>query len=122
MKFKIKIKDKDYEIEIKEEQDRVKIIVNGKEFVFEEKETSLPQVLLQKKNFSKKEILAPLDGVISKILVKEGDVVKKNQTLLFLSAMKMENEICAEDDGKIKKILVKEGDKVKKDDVLILLI
>ena len=37
-------------------------------------------------------VRSPLPGVILEIKVKEGDTVKRGQTLLVLEAMKMENE------------------------------
>ena len=42
---------------------------------------------------SKSGIKSPLPGVILEIKVKEGDTVKRGQTLLVLEAMKMENDI-----------------------------
>ncbi len=63
-------------------------------------------------------IRAMLPGVVTKILVKEGDEVKAGETIMILEAMKMENEVKSIKDGKIKRILVKEGDRVEKDDVL----
>lgn len=125
MKLKFNIKGKSYDIEISEVEGKVKIIVDGKEFVFEgekEKEISFPQVFLPKRDFLKKEILAPIDGVISEIFVKETDFVKKNQKVLTISSMKMENELVSEFEGKIKEILVKKSQKVKKNEVLIRLI
>ena len=124
-KMKIKIGEKVYDIEISESGcGKVKIVVKGKEFLFgkEEKEISIPQVSLPKRDFLKKEILAPIDGVISEIFIKEADFVKKNQKVLTLSSMKMENELVSEFEGKIKEILVKKGQKIKKDEVLIKLI
>lgn len=55
------------------------------------------------------ELLTQMPGKIVKILVKEGDEVKKGETLLILEAMKMENEIKAGIDGKVKAIHVQEG-------------
>ena len=43
---------------------------------------------------------------------KEGDVVKKGQTLMILEAMKMENNILASTNGTISQILVAKGDSV----------
>ncbi len=40
-----------------------------------------------------KEIKAPMPGLVLKLLVKEGDAVKKNDPMLILEAMKMENVI-----------------------------
>ena len=64
-------------------------------------------------------IKSPLPGVILDIKVKEGDTVKRGQTLLILEAMKMENEIPADFDGTVKKILVEKGQTVKAGETLI---
>jgi pyruvate carboxylase len=44
---------------------------------------------------------APLQGLLSKVLVKKGDKVKKNQQLFVLEAMKMETIITAPHDAEI---------------------
>lgn len=121
MKFNLKIGEKNFEIEILETEEGTKIRVNKKEFLFKEKlkEKIGGRVIIPKRNFSKLEVLAPLAGEISEILVKEGDWVKKDTPLLIISAMKMENEILAEKEGKINKIFVKKGQKVKKDEKLM---
>ncbi|HEX5350976.1 MAG TPA: biotin/lipoyl-containing protein, partial [Trichococcus sp.] len=54
-----------------------------------------------------KTMLAPMAGTILRILVKEGQRVKKGENLIVLEAMKMENEIVADEDGIIRSILVK---------------
>lgn len=120
MKFKINFQGKEYEIEILETNEGTKIRVGEKEFLFErEKEETTTSVVLPKSDFSKKKICAPISGMISEIFIKEGDWVKKNQPLLHIYAMKMENEILAEKEGKITKIFVKKGENVKKDDPLV---
>ena len=53
----------------------------------------------------------PMPGKILKTLVKDGDKVTKNQKVLVLEAMKMENDIVSPADGVIS-LLVKEGDDV----------
>ncbi len=67
------------------------------------------------------EIKAPMPGGVWKILKRSGDVVKKNEPILILEVMKMENEIVAPSDGTIKEILVKESDKVAAGQTLIML-
>ena len=64
-------------------------------------------------------IAAPLPGLILKISVKEGDMVKAGQHVIIMEAMKMENEIQAPKDGKVKFVLVKEGDSVNEGDIMI---
>ncbi len=60
-----------------------------------------------------------IPGTILKVLVKEGQKVEKNQPLLILEAMKMENEILADFATKIKKIHVKKGEKVPRQTLMI---
>ncbi len=60
-----------------------------------------------------------IPGTISKILVKEGEEVKKNQPVLTVEAMKMETSIVAKEDGVIDRIYVKEGEKVSQGDLLV---
>jgi len=64
-------------------------------------------------------IIAPLPGLILKIHVKPGDVVKAGQNLVVMEAMKMENDVQAPGNGTVKSILIKEGDSVNEGDVLI---
>ncbi|MBR5122291.1 MAG: biotin/lipoyl-binding protein, partial [Anaerotignum sp.] len=60
-----------------------------------------------------------IPGTVSKVLVKEGEEVKKNQPLLTVEAMKMETSIVANQDGVIDKIYVKEAEKVNQGDLLV---
>ncbi len=55
------------------------------------------------------ELLSQMPGKVVKILVNEGDEVKKGDTLLILEAMKMENEIKSGTDGVVKSVQVQEG-------------
>lgn len=64
-------------------------------------------------------IKAPMPGMVLKILVKEGDEIKKGEPVLILEAMKMENALKATYDATIKSIKVNEGVAVEKGTVLI---
>ena len=61
---------------------------------------------------AKSGVKSPLPGVILDIKVKEGDEVKKGQTIIILEAMKMENSINADKDGKVTAINVSKGESV----------
>lgn len=127
MKIKLKMKEKEYDVEIidSEKSDSVKIIVNAKEFLFNkdnsDKEITVAQTIIPKRDFSAKVIKASIAGVISEVSVGVGDLVKPGQKLLILSAMKMENEIVSDIEGKIKEIKIKQNGRVKEGDVLIIL-
>ena len=64
---------------------------------------------------------SPLPGSIIKVLVSEGQAVKRGETLLTMESMKMENEIKAEKDGVIVSIAVAPGQNVMQDDTLLMM-
>ena len=66
-------------------------------------------------------ISTPMPGKVVKIFVEEGQEVKAGETLVIVSAMKMESEYKVTTDKIIKEILVKEGDNVDGDQPLITL-
>jgi biotin carboxyl carrier protein len=66
-------------------------------------------------------IKVPMPGKVVDVLVSEGDEVKAGQTLVIVSAMKMESEYKSGRDGKIRQILVKAGDTVDSDQVMVTL-
>lgn len=66
-----------------------------------------------------KHIGAQMPGSVVKVLVKPGDKVKQNDTLIVTEAMKMESTIQASMDGVIKAVHVVEKEQVKGDDLLI---
>ncbi|MFN0187808.1 MAG: biotin/lipoyl-containing protein [Bacteroidia bacterium] len=67
------------------------------------------------------DLKAPMPGLVVNIPVKEGDQVKKGDTLVILEAMKMENALKATVDATVKKIAVTKGKVVDKNEVLIYL-
>lgn len=64
-------------------------------------------------------VKAPLPGSIIKVLVSEGQAVKRGDVLLTMESMKMENNIMAEKDGTVSKIYVQPGKSVMQDDSLV---
>src|SRR5690554_2957638 len=64
-------------------------------------------------------IKAPMPGLILKVLVEEGQEIKKGEPVLILEAMKMENVFMATTDAVIKSIKIKEGQAVEKSTILI---
>lgn len=68
-----------------------------------------------------KKVTSPLPGSVIKVLVSEGQAVKKGDTLLTLESMKMENAIMAECDGTVSKIVVSAGQTVMQEDLLLIL-
>jgi biotin carboxyl carrier protein len=66
-------------------------------------------------------ISTPMPGKVVKILVKVGDEVEVGQTVIIVSAMKMESEFKARKPGTVKAIHVKEGDLVEGHKVMVVI-
>jgi biotin carboxyl carrier protein len=66
-------------------------------------------------------IVAPMPGKVVKVLAKIGDSVEQGDTVIILSAMKMESEFKAKTAGIIKELRVQEGDTVDGKQVLVVI-
>ncbi len=133
--YKFTISGNKYTVNIKSFEDNIaEIELNGTPYTVEMeqdiKTTKTPKLIRPEKPSPKapeeimkgsglSSITAPLPGTIFKVIVKEGDLVKKGDAVLIMEAMKMENNVLAEKEGVVKKILVKEGDSVLQGDLLI---
>jgi biotin carboxyl carrier protein len=57
-----------------------------------------------------KSIRSPMPGKVIRIPVRNGDLVKKGEIVIILSAMKMESEYKAPAEGRVTRVAVREGD------------
>lgn len=137
--YKYKINGNLYKVAVGDiEENHVRVEVNGTPYTVElEKKTSPkikpvvrtasttpaapPAAAVTRPNVGGKGIKSPLPGVILEIKVKEGDTVKRGQTLLILEAMKMENDIKADRDGKVTSIKVSKGESILEGTDLIII-
>ncbi len=138
-KYSFTINGTKYEVGIKDMEDNIASIeVNGTpynvEIHQEVKKVKTPKLVRQEVKHQpgegsivKKEgaggfvVEAPLPGNIFKLLVKEGDIVKRGDVLLIVEAMKMENNIMAEKDGVIQNLKIREGDSVLQNDPMMVI-
>jgi pyruvate carboxylase len=65
------------------------------------------------------QIGSPLQGNLSKVIVKEGDHVQKNDPLFIIEAMKMESTITAPFDGTVSKVHLTNKTLVEQDDLVV---
>ena len=68
-----------------------------------------------------KQIGSPLQGLLSNILVKKGEEIKKNQPLFIIEAMKMESTVTANEAGVVDFIQLTGGSLVNTDDLILVL-
>jgi propionyl-CoA carboxylase alpha chain len=64
-------------------------------------------------------VLSPMPGLLSALVVEEGQEVKAGEALAVVEAMKMENVLRAERDGTIAKLCAKAGDSLAVDQVIL---
>jgi len=144
--FTIKVDDKEYQTDIiMVERGVYSILMDGRSYNVELIETSGPKNYLVNTLFysfdaevvdaerryqkSRKKIdsledniiSSPMPGKVVRILVKPGDQVKAGDTVVIVSAMKMESEYKVKSDRVIKEIRIKEGDTVSANQPLIVI-
>ncbi len=136
--YKLKINSKEYTVDIETLSDgTAEVKCNGVEYTVEfetpKKESKTPTISRKtavpvdsgKKTYSPAEsasanvVKAPIPGLITEILVAEGDMIKSGQIVAKMEAMKMENNILASSDGKITSIPIKVGDSVLEGAILM---
>jgi len=64
-------------------------------------------------------LVAPMPGLLVKVDVREGDLVRANQTVAVLEAMKMEHAIQTNRDGRVRKVHHHAGERVAGGAVLV---
>lgn len=137
-KYNIRINDKEFTVDIETlGEKKASVKCNGKEYKVEydePQETGKTPPVTRKAavpdasggytsrpaaSAAVNAIKAPIPGLITQILVSEGDTVRSGQTVAKMEAMKMENNILASVDAKIKAVNIKVGDSVLEGDVLM---
>jgi biotin carboxyl carrier protein len=144
-KLQIKVDDKLYELDmVKVEEGMYSILLDGKSYNVEiiEKDISKQynvntrgksydleiidaetRYLMSRKGNDLEDadniVSSPMPGKIVKIPVKAGEKVEAGQTVIIVSAMKMESEYKAGKEGVIKEVHVSEGDTIEGNQPLI---
>lgn len=100
--IRMRIGGSTYTVQLEDEQDRL-----------------IKTLGLEKATVKVREIKAPMPGLVLSILVKPGDTVKKNDPILVLEAMKMENVIKAPGDAVVSAVQAVQGKAVEKGHLLV---
>jgi biotin carboxyl carrier protein len=100
--------------------ERMFVAIDGRQYVVSEAraETDRPGGGEDLAEGGSLRVKAPMPGKVTKVAVEEGEGVHRNQTLVIVEAMKMENEIRSSIDGVVRKIHVAAGDLVDADRIL----
>lgn len=94
--------------------------LNGQTRAIEVQDRSVKvTAVVHRKAKGEKEIGSPMQGNLSKILVKAGETVSVNTPLFVIEAMKMESTITAPMAGTVKEIHLSEKTLVEQDDLVV---
>lgn len=118
------IEGRSYDVHVEKLNDQVRIIVDGQSFevsVRDESKKSPAKPAGGVAAEGEHLLSSAMPGKVVKILVEENQAVKKNQGVIIIEAMKMENELKTPKDGFVKKVLVKEGQNVEGREGLLLI-
>ncbi len=70
---------------------------------------------------SRRDVRAPMPGLIVKVEVRAGDDVEEGAGLVVMEAMKMENELRADLAGRVVEVRAEPGRTVDRDDLLVVI-
>lgn len=123
--YSVLIDGESHEIDVDENPDGdYSVLVEDEHFrigIMDEMKKKLLQIMGESVGAATGEVTTAMPGMVVKVLVQEGDRVQKDQPLVILEAMKMENEFKAPMDSVVKAIKVKEGETVEANAVLVVL-
>ncbi|MBN2852320.1 MAG: biotin/lipoyl-binding protein [Clostridia bacterium] len=117
-KFLIKVNGTDYEVEVEEIGGSQPVVQTVKPAVTAKVEAPKAAAPVAAGKAGAVKVTSPMPGTILGVKVKQGDTVKKGDTIIILEAMKMENEIPAPQDGVISSINVETGASVESGQLL----
>ena len=114
--YSLILNDKSFEVDITERNDRMDIVIQYEIYSLRESKTKGAALISRKVPAGsvplEKTVTAYMPAMVLKILVVDGESVKKDQVLMVIEAMKMEMEITSPGHGVVKKIHVKEEQSV----------
>ena len=122
--YSLIINGKSYEVDLDARDGVCNVLIKGEHYcinVINEKKKSLVAKAKEFAAEGKQQITTEMPGKVARILVGKGQQVKRNQGVIVVEAMKMENELKTPKDGKVVEINVKEGETVEGGTVLLVI-
>ncbi len=124
MKLKIKIDEDVYEVDVEIEEGGAEISAGGRQPIRPPAAIPFapavaPPSAPPPQAGSDRVCRSPIAGIVVRIIVREGQQIKVNDSMIVLEAMKMETNITAPFDGVVKSITVAQGQAVQPGQVLV---
>ena len=119
--YSLLVEDQSFTIDVTEKDGQYTVSCEGKTFQFSllDERRALRPGEGSSGGVGDTEIRSLMPGKVIEVLVAVGDQVEKDQGVLIIEAMKMENEIRASTAGTVKEILVTVGQTVESGELLV---
>jgi len=119
--LRLRFGDRSVRVFLAKDGERTFVAVDGRQYVVSEPraEAGRPGEGDERAAGGSLRVKAPMPGKVTKLAVSVGENVRRNQTLVIVEAMKMENEIKTSIDGVVAKVHVAAGDLVDAEKILI---
>lgn len=119
--YSLLVEDQSFTIDVTEKDGQYTVSCEGKTFRFTllDERRALRPGESSGSGMGDTQIRSLMPGKVVEVLVAVGDQVEKDQGVLIIEAMKMENEIQASTAGTVKAILVAAGQAVESGDLLV---
>lgn len=121
--YSLLLDNRSYEVFAERQAGRWVIMIDGDQFMVDVEDARLK--LLRAMGGAAHEetgaaaVVAPMPGLVVKVLVAPGDAVEANQGVLILEAMKMENELRSPRAGVVRQVNAVPGQTVAQGDLLV---
>jgi biotin carboxyl carrier protein len=122
--YSLLVDNRSFTADVAVKDDFYTVVCEGKSFrlkLLDERRAARPGEGQGARRDGGKEIRAFMPGKVVEVLVTVGGEVSKDQGVLIVEAMKMENEVRATSSGKVKEIRVSPGQAVESGELLVLL-
>jgi biotin carboxyl carrier protein len=121
--YSLLLDGKSYEAHVYFDEEDWQVLLQGRRYsvkVEDEREKRLRAALGgQPAQSGEFHLKAPMPGLVVAVPVEEGQKVEKNDVLLILESMKMQNELVSPRDGVVSRVRVKTGDSVDQRQTLL---
>jgi len=120
--YSLIVENKSFTVDVAEKDDEYTVAYEGKSFqvgVLDERKARRGGAGASLGGAGEKDICSMMPGKVVDLLVQAGDAVEKDQGVIIIEAMKMENEIRAPVAGTVKAVHVETGQAVESGELLV---
>lgn len=121
--YSLLLGDRSFELYVERAAGEYFVLINGDRYAVQVQDARLARLKAmsqaEHETHGSATVLAPMPGLVVRLMVTPGDAVTEGQGVAILEAMKMENEIRAPRTGVVRAVHVQGGQTVNQGDALL---